>query len=232
MEHFRFSKNRVKGFTLIEIMVALFIMSVSTGLLFSNYPDSTIRLTLLNASHDLALLFREAQIKGSSIENSNTTISGFGIYINSATSSRAILFADSPNNINNDIRTNSAGFAIGDGLYNPAYSPEDTISSALTLKDGYSFKKLCVASSTATENYPTPHPFLCNSVNNDSIKSLTISFIRPSQAAHIYVNNNSLNDFAEACVELYSPKSPKEGHIRSVHILRPGVISTLAKTCD
>ncbi len=207
-------------------------MSVSTGLLLSNYPDSTVRLVLLNSSHDLALLFREAQIKGSSIENASTEISGFGVYINSATPTKAVLFADSPKNINDDIRLNAAGFKIGDGLFDTAYSPEDFVRNSLTLKDRYSYKKLCVASSTASENSPVSKQFLCNTVNTIPITSITVSFIRPSQQAHIYVNGTTTNDFDEACIELYSPKSPSEGHVRSVRILRPGVVSTTAKACD
>ena len=96
----------IKAFTLIEVMVAMFIMSVSTAMLLANYPDSTIRLTLLNNSHNFALLVREAQIRGSAVDSATTTIGGYGILVDKATSSQAILFSDSVDNIANDIRKN------------------------------------------------------------------------------------------------------------------------------
>lgn len=228
-----FSKKLTSGFTLVEVMVAMFIMSVSTGLLLSNYPDSTIRLTLLNSTHDLALLTREAQIRGSAVDSASASIGGYGIFIDSATATKSILFSDSINNINSIIVKNNAGLAIGDGLFDRGYSPSDTIKKTLTLNDRFTYKKLCVASSTASEYITDPtKPFLCYSVNTVPIRTLTISFTRPSQVAHMYVNNDILNDFSAACVELYSPKSPIPGHTRSVRILHSGVITTSTKTCD
>lgn len=224
----------MRGFTLVEVMVALFIMSVSTALLLSNYPDSTVRLNLLNYSHNYALLVREAQIRGSSVDSASTTIGGYGVFITTATSGQAALFTDSATDLNDVvIKKNSAGLPIGDGVFNQVYSPNDTIKSVLKLNDGFSFKKLCVSSSTATENVPTViHPFLCHTVNGSSTRNITISFNRPSQAAHIYLNNETANDYTSACIELYSPKSPIPGHIRSVRVFRAGVITTTATTCD
>ncbi len=210
----------------------MFIMSVSTGLLLSNYPDSTIRLTLLNDTHNLALLFREAQIRGSAVDSASTTVGGYGVFLDRATTTKSILFSDSAHNIDNIITKNSAGLAIGDGIYNKGYSPEDMLKDTITLKDGFTYKKLCVASSTAAEYIATPKQFLCNSINGEPISTLTVSFTRPSQVAHMYVNNNVDNDFSAACVELYSPRSPNAGHTRSVRILHSGVITTSTKTCD
>lgn len=210
----------------------MFIMSVSTAMLLANYPDSTIRLTLLNNSHNFALLVREAQIRGSAVDSATTTIGGYGILVDKATSSQAILFSDSVDNIANDIRKNSAGLAIGDGVFDKVYSPDDTQKDILTFKDKYIFKKLCVASTTALEYIATPSPFLCASVNTIPINTITISFTRPSQIAHIYVNNLKDNDYLGACIELYSPQSPKPGHVRSVQVLHSGVITTTTKPCN
>lgn len=233
MESSLFSKKNIAGFTLVEVMVAMFIMSVSTALLLSNYPDSTIRLTLLNSTHDLALLIREAQIRGSAVDSADATVGGYGVFINSATATKSILFSDSIDNVDAIIVKNSAGLAIGDGLFDRAYSPDDTLKRTLTLKDRFTYEKLCVASSTASEYITDPtKPFLCDTVNTVPITTLTVSFTRPSQVAHMYINNNIQNDFSAACVELYSPKSPSPGHTRSVRILHSGVITTSTKTCN
>ena len=226
-------RKTVNGFTLIEVMVALFIMSVSTMLLLANYPDSTVRLTLLNNTHSFALLLREAQIRGSAVDSASTTIGGYGVFINKvATPNQAILFSDSADNISGIVTTNSAGLAIGDGVYNTVYSPDDTVKEILKFKDGYTFKKLCVATTTVTEYISDPKPYLCDTIDGVQINTLAISFMRPSQVAHMYVNGITANDYTSACVELYSPKSPNLGHIRSVQILHSGVITTNAKTCD
>ena len=225
--------KKVRGFTLIEVMVAVFIMSVSTALLLANYPDSTIRLNLLNYTHNYALLIREAQVRGSSVDYSASTVGGYGVYINSATSGQAILFSDGALDVNGLVfKRNSAGLPIGDGVYDKVFSPSDYVKDTLKLNDGFSFKKLCVASSTASENTPTPKDFLCTKVNGVLTKSITISFARPSQAAHIYLNNDTSSDYTSACIELYSPKSPTPGHVRSVRVFRAGVVTTSQVACD
>jgi prepilin-type N-terminal cleavage/methylation domain-containing protein len=227
------SQKIIRGFTLIEVMVALFIMSVSTGLLLSNYPDSTVRLTLLNNNHTFALLLREAQLRGGAVDSASTAIGGYGVFIDkSVKPGQAKLFSDSADNINNIVTTNSSGLAVGDGVYNTTLSPDDTVKDTLKFKDGFTFQKLCVASSTATENIPTPKPYLCDTINGVPILTLDISFMRPSQIAHIFVNGTSSNDFPSACIELYSPKSPIPGHVRSVQVLHAGVITTSSKACD
>lgn len=228
-------KKGLRGFTLVELMVALFIMSVSTVLLLANYPDSTVRLNLLNNAHSFALLVREAQLRGSAIDSASSTVSGYGIFINSATSSVAILFSDATDNSSGIPLKSTSGFPIGDGLYDTAFSPKDSIKNTLQLKDTFTFKKLCVASSTATGPRIGTSSFLCTKVNATDItpiKTLTISFTRPSQVAHIYVNNATSSDFSKACIQLYSLKTPKAGHIRSVVVSHSGVITTTATACE
>lgn len=223
----RFSKHCRSGFTLIEIMVALFIMTVATGLLLANYPDSTVRLTLLNSTHNLALLIREAQIRGSAVDTASSTLGGYGVFIDSATSSQSILFGDATAGLG---LTNSAGFSIGDGLYN-ANNSQDVIKNILKLNSGFTFKKLCVGSSTAPIGI-APYGFLCDTTNIPPVRSLTISFARPSQTAHIYMNNSTTTDFTSACIQLYSLKTPEVGHIRSVWVFHSGVVTTTTSPCN
>lgn len=220
-----------KGFTLIELMVALFIMSIATVLLLANYPDSTVRLNLLNNTHSLALQIREAQIRGSAVDSASSTAGGYGVFINSATSTQSILFSDSFSGL--DIK-NQAGLDIGDGLYKTSISP-DKIVSTLKLKNTFTFKKLCVSSSTISNPIlmaKAPHSFYCGSDYPYPISSLTISFMRPSQIAHIYINNSTTTDFASACIQIYSLKTPSPGHIRSVQVFHSGIITTTVTSCN
>lgn len=215
-------------------MVALTIMLVGTGLLLENYPNSTLRLTLLNNTHISALLIREAQIRGSAVDSSATvsnSVGGYGVFINLATSSQAILFGDSIKFLESSHPglKNKFGFDIGDGLYDEAVSL-DKVKSTLKFKEGFTFKKLCVASSTASEGIT--NGYLCSTVNTVPIRTLTISFNRPSQIAHMYINGNSANDFAGACIQLYSPKSPEVGHIRSIKVSHSGMVTTSMNPCN
>lgn len=215
----------IRGFTLIELMVSLTIVLTVTGLLLENYPESSIRLTLLNNTHAFALLVREAQVRGSAVDSDyNTSTGGYGVLINLATSSQSILFSDSTSGIN---LVNSAGLSVGDGVYDVSTSP-DVIKDTILFNKGFEFKKICVASSTAV----TPYGFLCNTSNSPPINNLTISFSRPSQNAHIYINNSTSTDFASACVQIYSIKSPEFGHVRSILIYHSGMVTTVTTPCD
>lgn len=232
-----FLKKGISGFTLVELMVSLFIMSVSTSLLLANYPDSTIRLTLLNNTHTTSLLIREAQIRGSAIDSGGNDVGGYGVFFNSVTPSKVILFNDNTKDLTGFSlgKKNTAGFDIGDGLYNTNVSLDD-IKSTIQFKDGFTFKKLCVGSSTAPYAI-APYGYICNGNNLgidgiSSINSLTISFVRPNQTAHIYINNSTENDFPSACIQLYSPKSPETGHIRSVEVYHSGMIATRVLPCS
>ena len=222
-----FLKQSRNGFTLVELMVALFIMSVSTGMLLANYPESTLRISLLNNTHSFALLLREAQIRGSAVDSVDNTIGGYGVVVTLATPLKAILFSDSTNGLN---LLNAAGLPVGDGIYDTVVSP-DKIKNTLQFNDGFPFKKLCVASTTASYAL-APYGFLCNNDNVPPITSLTVSYVRPSQEAHIYINGATSTDYGTACVQLYSPKSPADGNIRSVEIYHSGIISTTMKPCN
>lgn len=227
MIHTSFLRFSKRGFTIVELMVSVSIILVMTGILLENYPESSIRITLLNNTHTLALLLREAQVRGSAVDSSNYVIGGYGLLIDSATSSQAILFGDSVSGLN---LKNSAGFSIGDGLYDKSVSP-DTVKEIFAMKRDFSFKKLCVASSTASL-LDAPRGYLCNATSTPEIKSLTISFSRPSQNAHIYINNSTSTDYTSACVQLYSSESPASGHVRSVLVYHSGMVMTSASSCD
>jgi prepilin-type N-terminal cleavage/methylation domain-containing protein len=227
MSHSRIKKGITSGFTLVEVMVALFIMSVSTGLLLANYPESTLRITLLNNTHSFALLVREAQIRGSAVDSVNNTIGGYGVVASLETPLKVEMFSDSVVGLG---LVNSSGLSIGDGVYDSGVAP-DQIKNTLNFKEGFPVKKICIASSTALYAL-APYGFLCNEDNDPPITSITISYMRPSQEAHIYVNNSTSTDYDAACIQMYSPKSPEAGNIRSMVVYHSGIISTSVNPCN
>jgi type II secretory pathway pseudopilin PulG len=213
-------RSSVRGFTLVELMMSIGIMVLMTGTLLWKYPESTMKMNLATKTHQLSGLVREAQIRGSSVDSVNGSVGGYGIFIDLATSSQAVLFKD----IIEDGLISLSGLGIGNGLYDML--PTNEAKSVIKLLPKYSFKKICVT------DPGDPTKFLCNDANNPEIKTLTISFTRPSTSADIYINGSSVSSFSSACIQLYSPKSPEVGHVRSVQIYHSGMVTTSVTSCD
>lgn len=207
----------VRGFTLIELTISIGIMILLTGVLLADYPESAIRISLINSVHKVALLVREAQVRGSAIDSANTSLGGYGIYLRLDTPDQVTLFGDSVSGVGGT--TSAYGLPVGNGLYETA--PVNELKSTVTLPRNYVISKLCIGQA---------HPFVCNSAA--SLTSLTISFIRPNPQPSIYVNASKDISFSAACIELRSPKAPLSGHVRSVEVYSSGMIRTTALGCE
>ena len=66
---------------MLELIISIAIISLMSSIILFDYPDSVIKLNLANLDHRIALLIREAQIRGSSIDSKNSTVAGYGIYV-------------------------------------------------------------------------------------------------------------------------------------------------------
>lgn len=212
---------KLRGFTMVELVISVAIIMLMSTVILVDYPDSVIKLNLANLNHKMALLIREAQIRGSSVDSRNSTVAGYGVYVDLNNKKIATIFndfADSSIPVSN-------GIQIGDGLYS-SESPLDETSSVISLRSKYTFSKLCVGNG---------YPFLCNDdegITGGPITSLTISFKRPNPKALVYVNNTTLSTLGGACLEIVSPKYPAFGHVRSVHIFSSGMITTSSNACQ
>jgi prepilin-type N-terminal cleavage/methylation domain-containing protein len=226
----------VRGFTLMELMVSLVVMTVISTTLIYKYPETSVRLKLSNVNQDIALLLREAQIKGSAVDSANGVYAGAGAYFNIATPTQAMLFGDA---VDATIAMPN-GLPVGDGLFTPyidfgAGGVLSEIRATTTFPTGYVVSKLCVGSS---------FPFTCNEdglllpIPIPQITTLTISFMRPNPQPHIYINDATTTDYSGACIEVRSPNAPPpgqelpSGHIRSVQIFSSGSIRTFKGRCD
>lgn len=211
------SKRSIRGFTLIELVISLSIMMVMTGLLLFNYPESAVRVTLINSVQSTVLLIREAQVRGSAIDSVNSSFGGYGVFLkieDSNTNSTVKLFGDS---VSNSGSSNSSGLPIGNGLYE--ISPIDETNSTLSLPIGFRITKFCVGLTPST----------CYS---DTDSSLTISFTRPSPRPDIYLNGLKTTNYGRACIELQSKDPTFIGHIRSIEVYNSGMISTTLSACS
>ena len=206
----------VRAFTLVELMVSLAVMMVLTTVLLWHYPETAVRLTVSNASHTTALMIREAQVRGSAIDSVNSSVGGYGTYFSLSQPDKLILFGDLVTS-----GVGPYGVAIGDGLFQSS-SPDET-KTVITLPARYVVSKLCVGAG---------FPFTCNSANNPSITSLTVSFTRPNPTPSIYVNNLPTTNYSAGCIELRSPNAPAFGHVRAVQVFNSGMITTTIGKCD
>ena len=95
-------KGNSSGFTLIETLIVIFIISLLSVLILADYQSGKKEYTLLQANQKLISDIRKVQnmsINGIEIEGLCSTASacyGYGVYFNSASS--YILFADKNNN--------------------------------------------------------------------------------------------------------------------------------------
>ena len=99
-----------KGITLIEIMVAIVMISIIAGVLVSNFPAIKLQLSLTRMSHMLTQDIKTAQnLSGSGHKEKDVNgdpilPKGYGVYINMETmgNKKYIIYAD----INGDSRYN------------------------------------------------------------------------------------------------------------------------------
>lgn len=208
---------------MVELMISIAIMMLMTGLLLFNYPESAIRMTLINSVQTTALLIREAQIRGSAIDSVNSSLGGYGIYISLVggnTLSSVKLFGDSVG-LGNGGGQSFYGLPVGNGLYET--TPIDETNSTTVFPKDYKITKICVGQS------PAP---VCSSAENTA---LTISFVRPSPRPNIYLNATKdakgIN-YSKACIEFKSPIPYSIGHTRSVEVYNSGMIRTAIAACN
>jgi len=146
-----------KGFTLIELMVTIAIVTVIMGIILienSKFNDSII---LTNTAYEVALVARQAQVFGlsSKAASSGTVYSGYGISASAVSGENAVvrLFAD----------TNSDG----------KYQSTEEITGGVQLGRGIRVTHICF--NTGTQ--------VCNSTTD--LSTTNIIFKRPNPESDI-----------------------------------------------
>ncbi len=206
----------IRAFTLIELMVSVSIMTIVLGITLMQRPEATIKLSLADVISSAELMVREAQLQGSAVNSLNDTYGGAGFFLNLATSSQALRFRD---RVDDSIPST---LGIGNGLYESTPLNEQT--EILEFMRGNKIKKLCVSTGTST--------FFCNEENDPQIRTLTISFNRPSPNANIYINSSKDINYVSACAQFESLKAPNQGHVRSLLVYRSGVVTKTLTSCN
>ncbi len=209
-----------KGFTLIELIVSISIMAIILGITMSGGPQSITRIALAENTYQAELLLREVQLQGSSINSLNNTFGGAGLFFDRATSTHTLKFKDRA------IPDVTRAISIGNGIYDSG--PIDEKDSVLITTNRNVIGRLCVATTS-------PPDFHCNADKTTyipEIKTLSISYKRPKQTAHIYINNSIATDFVAACIQFDSFRSPEQGYVKSILVYKSGMITKKTDTCN
>jgi type II secretory pathway pseudopilin PulG len=210
---------RVSAFTLVELLVGIAIMTIILGITLSGSPAAIMKLSLADNTYRTELMIREAQLQGSAVNSLNGTVGGVGVFFDRATSTTVLKFKDRVDT------TIERAIGIGNGFYDS--TPIDEKDSTFLLTNRHRIGKLCVATSTVSTT-----SIMCNEENTPPVNTLTISFERPRQDAHIYVNGaTSTTEYTFACIQFDSQKSPTPGFVKSILVYQSGMILKKSQPC-
>jgi len=121
-----------RGFTILELLVAIALMVLVMAAVFGNYPEFNRRVALDGIANKVALTIREAQVNSVAGRKFGTAepgcYPGYGVHFDTGTPTSYTLFADPP--------LPCPPNGTGDGNYTPSASPSETVQT-ISLKQGY-----------------------------------------------------------------------------------------------
>lgn len=205
-----------RGFTLIEMLVVLFIIAVITAVVISGQSNYNKTLLLTDTAYGVALSARESQSFGlASRKYGNVQNPGYGVHFSSATPGSYLIFADTNNGLTPP--SNCPLGAPGTPEQKPGdcrYTGSDGTVENFTFSRGFSISKICGKSGITRYCSTDPSP----------LTSLDVVFTRPNTSATIsgLINGNSLTSFS--CAEV-TISDPLKQVTRTVRISSIGEIS-------
>lgn len=206
------------GYTVIEMLSVLFVLSFMSMIVITKYPDSAIKVRVSNIVSDIGGDVRESQLKASSVETAGLTVSGYGIQYASNSNLMYKGYADKSNTYEIN------GIWYGNWKYDGATETYKVV----TLPEGFHINNACVSTTTISK------PFVyCTS--NTKFSDLSIVYVRPSPEPKIFVDNGTSTLYAAACLEVASDKlddfSHSTGYVRSLVVTKTGLVSTSLGKC-
>ena len=190
-----------RGFSLIELMVAVGILTLINIMIFASYPEFSQKMALKRTSEEVALIARQAQAYALGIKrpvSSGDDYYGFGIHFGKSDSKSLILFADSDSD-----KTYDKGDGCGGA--NTECFQEFKISTG----DYVSELQACDSVS-------------CQSVGNGG---LDIVYPRATFMASISAGGDVCGSCSYAKVTIQSPRGNEEKNKKYINIWISGQIS-------
>ena len=168
------SPNR--GFTLIELMVTISIMTVIMATVLFAYARFSERISLGAAVKEISIAIRQTQTYGLSVKEAGGGFdAGYGIYFDINDPSNYYIFVDK----NNDQMYDGGGSCASSG---------DCLVEKIPLRNAVTINGICGAAFGGTIGCPPD----INSPSGQSVKGMTITFLRPSTDAIIrFVKTNN-----------------------------------------
>lgn len=165
----RRKKGTLRGFTLVELLVSIAIFSVMTSVVLANYGNYNTNAKFANASEDVVLALRQAQVygagtKGATLCGIDSFSCSYGVYFKEGMSS-IVIFLD----------------VNGDKIYTAVDNPpvetikwEDTISISQVLCGGF---PCSLGVSSVTFKRPDQDAFISENIPNPGISFDSSSII-------------------------------------------------------
>jgi prepilin-type N-terminal cleavage/methylation domain-containing protein len=189
--------NKKRGFSFIELMIAVSIFGFLSVIAVSSYANFNNRIGVDTLAHQIAQFGHEAQVSALSVKrNVNLSFPAYGIHFNMASSSQMIFFAD---------------IADDNLMYTPNGScgkVNDECEKTIKLLKGVTITSLCGEFASGI-----PDSLNCKfSDASKSASSFDIVFKRPSPDANIKGKKTAVSvpeQFSTAQVVISSNKGYK-----------------------
>lgn len=197
-----------RGFTMLEMIVAMSIFIVLTSVLLFNYNSFNNRITLDILAHQIAQWTRDTQVSAMSVRPSRTDLakfSGFGLHFDIAARTSFIYFAD----LNGDKQ-----YAPLTGLQKCG-DPGIECEKVIQILKKNSIEKLCGLTSP-------PHAAGVCPLGLDEVEKFDIVFTRPNPDAAItgFIGAPSFQ-YSHADITIVSPAQYR----RTIQVWTTGQIS-------
>lgn len=166
------SKQKNKGFTLVEMIISVGIFTIMSTIILVNYPEFRGRSALDNLTAQIATVYHEAQIYGISVRKGGVDFSiGYGVHIDlDVNNTDLIIFADENKDFN--------------------FTGKDTVLETFSLTGGEKITKICAPSCVGSQN------------ETNRVNSVTTVFVRPNPDAHFSLGGTLDSSMPSISIEI------------------------------
>ena len=202
-----YCRNKERGFTLVELLISIAIISIILGVVLFNQSTYTERAALSALSDEISLMVSQAQVYSTGVREfsvgSNIFSASYGLtfsLLSSGSPNAYLYFADRNGN------------EIYDGTWSCQTGGAEECLNRIDIFRGNYIESLCVVRTSGAD--------LCN------VGRVDISFNRPILEAHFKFFNNGGNEFNPANMKgvKIQVKSPND-FTKSITIYSSGQIS-------